>query len=127
MNSTYPMREGNSSSQGSLMNIDYLEGATTEMIGHDAFCGSVRHTPLNRKYDQGAICHKQSVKTTTDNFTKYLGSSNVKLEEIPFFDIRIRELDGRRARAMQYDEECKDPELVARYGYLQKLEFFGLQ
>ena len=119
MNSTYPVREGYSSPQGSLMNTDYREGATTEMIGQDSFCDNVRHGPLNEEYHGEAIYHKQSVKATTDKFTKYLGSSNLKLEEIPFFDIRIRELEGRRARAIQYDEVCKDPDLVARYEFLQ--------
>ena len=80
MNSTYPASEGCSSPQGSLMNTDYREGATTEMIGQDSFCDNVRHGAINAKSHREAICHKQSVKATTDKFTKYLGSCNLKLD-----------------------------------------------
>ena len=107
MNSTYPLMEGFSSSRGSSMKIDdsISQGTVTDNIGQTSF---MRDDPIEASYQ------KRSIKETTENLVKYLGSSNMKLEEIPFYDIRMGGLEGRKTRAAQYNEECRDPELIAR-------------
>ena len=60
------------------------------------------------------IYHKRSTKESTEGFARYLRFSNLKLHEIPFYDARKNDLQGRETRAMLFDEQVNDPVLLAR-------------
>ena len=90
-----------------------LDDAMKIAIGQKTFDLDVGSEELNELIED--IYHKRSTKESTEGFARFLRFSNLKLHEIPFYDLRKSDLEGRRARAVQYEEQCNDPILVARY------------
>ena len=89
-----------------------LDDAIKIAIGQKTFDLDVGSEELNELIED--IYHKRSTKESTEGFARFLRFSNLKLHEIPFYDLRKSDLEGRRARAVQYEEQCNDPILIAR-------------
>lgn len=90
-----------------------LDDAMKIAIGQKTFDLDVGSEELNELIED--IYHKRSTRESTESFARFLRFSNLKLHEIPFYDLRKSDLQGRKARAVQYEEQCSDPILVARW------------
>jgi hypothetical protein len=117
MNDASSRLPGNSSRNLSVKSKSEVEGKSLDdamkvAIGQKTFDLDVGSEELNELIED--IYHKRSTKESTEGFARFLRFSNLKLHEIPFYDLRKSDLEGRRARAVQYEEQCNDPILIAR-------------
>jgi len=97
-----------------IKGIDHKDVELKRAIGQKTFDIEVGTEELN---DLIEFIYKKRDTKETDNesYARFLRFSNLKLTDVPFYDLRRHELEGRKKLALKFEEECCDSEIIQRY------------